>query len=69
MHYLFSGCIHQGRQSWGSPPLPDFGLEDSGGSQVGSWGVVDGSWTGRGRVVKYYYILSCTGSMFESGDF
>jgi len=24
---------------------------------------------GRGRVVKYYYILSCTGSMFESGDF
>ena len=26
------------------------------------------SW-GRGRVVKYYYILSCTGSMFESGDF
>jgi len=27
---------------------------------------------GRGSqegVVKYYYILSCTGSMFESGDF
>ena len=24
---------------------------------------------GRGRVVKYYYILSCTGSMLESGDF
>ena len=24
---------------------------------------------GRGRVVKYYYILSCTGSMFDSGDF
>jgi len=23
----------------------------------------------RGRVVRYYYILSCTGSMFESGDF
>src|SRR6218665_3726094 len=23
----------------------------------------------RGRVVKYYYILSCTGSMFESGYF
>jgi len=24
---------------------------------------------GRGRFVKHYYILSCTGSMFESGDF
>src|SRR6218665_1833663 len=24
---------------------------------------------GRGRVVKYYYILSYTGSMFESGEF
>ena len=24
---------------------------------------------GRGRVVKHYYILSCSGSMFESGDF
>jgi len=24
---------------------------------------------GRGRIVKYYYILSCTGSIFESGDF
>ena len=23
---------------------------------------------GRG-VVKYYYVLSCTGSMFESGNF
>jgi len=23
---------------------------------------------GRGRVVKCYYTLSCTGSMFESGD-
>jgi len=21
------------------------------------------------RVVKYYYVLSCTGSMFESGNF
>ena len=36
----------------------------------GSWGSQGGSW-GRGRVVKYYYILSCrpTGSVFESGDF
>ena len=24
---------------------------------------------GRGRVVKYYYILSCTRYMFENGDF
>jgi len=24
---------------------------------------------GRGVVVKYYYILSCTGSAFVSGDF
>jgi len=38
---------------------PDFG-------QGRSWG---GSQGGRGRVVKYYYTLSCTGSMFESGDF
>src|SRR6218665_3314163 len=27
-----------------------------------------GRWS-RGRIVKYYYILSCTGSMFESGCF
>ena len=27
-----------------------------------------GRW-GCGRVVKHYYILSCTGTMFESGDF
>ena len=32
-----------------------------GGSQGGRWG--------RERVVKYYYILSCKGSMFESGYF
>src|SRR6218665_3561240 len=36
-----------------------------GGSQGGSQG---GRWS-RGRVVKCYYILSCTGSMFESGYF
>jgi len=24
---------------------------------------------GRGRVVKYYYILLCIGSLFESDDF
>ena len=40
---------------------PDFGLEMVG-SQVLSWGC-------RGRVVKYYYILSCAGSMLKSGDF
>src|SRR6218665_2507380 len=37
----------------------------AGGSQGESqWG----RWS-RVRVVKYYYILSCTGSMFESGYF
>src|SRR6218665_1643144 len=35
------------------------------GSQGGSRG---GRWS-RERVVKYYYILSCTGRMFESGYF
>src|SRR6218665_865539 len=30
--------------------------------------VAGGRWS-RGRVVKYYYILSCTGSMFERGYF
>src|SRR6218665_3504220 len=35
------------------------------GSQRGSQG---GRWSRR-RVVKYYYILSCTGSMFESDYF
>src|SRR6218665_636265 len=35
------------------------------GSQGGSHG---DRWS-RGRVVKYYYILSCTGSMFEIGYF
>src|SRR6218665_2561476 len=44
----------------GSRP-PDFG-------QWGRRGVAGGR-GGRGLVVKYYYILSCTGSMFESVDF
>jgi len=43
----------QGRQSWG----------------VGGLRPPDFGQLGRGRVVKYYYILSCTGSMFKSGDF
>jgi len=46
-------------------------------STLGVWGVATpdfgqgsgGVTRGRGRVVKYYYILSCTESMFESGDF
>ena len=46
---------------WGSQP-PDFGLRGRGGVAGGSLG-------GRGRVVKYYYILSCTKTLFESGDF
>src|SRR6218665_2260268 len=36
--------------------------------QILGRGVAGGRWS-RGRVVKYYYILSCTGSMFESGYF
>src|SRR6218665_1267976 len=32
-------------------------------------GVGGGSQGSRGRVVKYYYILLCTGSLFESDDF
>src|SRR6218665_2013369 len=54
----------QGRQSWGvggSRP-PRFWA----GWVVGVAGELQG---GRGQVVNYYYILSCTGSMFESDDF
>jgi len=47
----------QGRQSWGLGARPPQNL---GRGVVG---------VGNGRVVKYYYILSCTGSVFESGDF
>ena len=36
---------------------------------VGVAGVTRGVVGDSGRVVKYYYILSCTGSMFESGNF
>src|SRR6218665_255895 len=48
----------------GGARAPRVGPGGSWGSQRSRWG----SW-GRGRVVKYYYSLSCTGSMFESGDF
>jgi len=54
-------CAHR-RQSWG------FGSRDPLDFGQGVVGVAGGRW-GRGRVVKYYYILSCTGSMFESVDF
>src|SRR6218665_1932222 len=37
------------------------GRGSQGRSQGGRWS--------RGPVVKYYHILSCTGSMFESGYF
>ena len=51
----------QGRQSWG------LGGHDPRFWAGGSWGHKGSceSW----RVVKYYYILLCTGSMFGSGDF
>jgi len=43
------------------------------GCNPGGWGVTTprfwaGGRGGCGRVVKHCYILSCTGSMFESGD-
>src|SRR6218665_3223917 len=59
----FFSITIQGRQSWGlRVATPRFWADGShGGSQGGRWG--------RGRVVKYYYILLCTGSMFESGYF
>src|SRR6218665_2698414 len=52
----------QGLQSggWGSRP-PVLGRGVAGRVAGGRWS--------RERVVKYYYILSCTGSMFESGYF
>ena len=50
------GGVNPGELGGRDPP--DFGQGVAGGSQGG-----------RGRVVKYYYILSCTESMFESGDF
>jgi len=40
--------LSQGRQSWGiegvATPSPILGWGVRGGSQVGSWWVVDGSW-------------------------
>src|SRR6218665_3523726 len=43
-------------------------VPDIGQGVVASWESQVGWQGGRGRVVKYY-ILSCTGSMFKSGDF
>src|SRR6218665_1190009 len=57
------------------PGASILGAEDRNAHSWGGgvvWGVagrVAGGCWGRGRVVKYYYILSCTGSMFESGYF
>src|SRR6218665_3307983 len=61
---LLSHCYPwQGRQSWWlRVATPRFWAGGSpGGSQGGRWS--------RRPVLKYYYILSCTGSMFESGCF
>ena len=52
-HIFASMCRGVNPGGWGV--APDFGHGGRSGS--------------RGLVVKYYYILSCTGSMFESGDF
>jgi len=46
-------------QSWG------LGCHDPPRFLAGGRGVAEG----RGRVVKHYYIFSCTGSMFESDNF
>ena len=51
------------RQSWG------LGVATPQILGRGVVGVPGGSQGDRGRVVKYYYILSYTGSVFESGDF
>ena len=52
----------QGRQSWGLVvAIPQI--------LAGGRRVVAGGRVGRGLVLNYYYMLSFTGSMFESGDF
>ena len=51
---------------WHWNALPDSGASSWGG--LGSRPRDFGQW-GCGWDMKYYYILSCTGSMFESGDF
>jgi len=51
----------------GSRPL-DFGQGVVGGCSAVA-GRTQASRGGRGRVVTYYCSLSCTESMFESGDF
>src|SRR6218665_2355060 len=53
------------RQSWGlgvSRPPRFWHGESWGRRGVGGRGC-------RGRVVKHYYTLSCTGSIFDGGDF
>ena len=56
----------QSWEVWGSR-LPTF---LAGGREgIVARGMVAGGRMGRGRIVKYYYNLSCTGSMFESGEF
>ena len=62
--YLAAASI-RGVNPGGRHPSQILGWRIVGGRRLGR----GGSWTGRGRVVKHYYILSCTGSMFESGDF
>ena len=56
-------CIHVSRGvnpgGWRSRP-PDFGQRVVG---------VAGDRGGHGRILKYYYTLSCAGSMFENGCF
>ena len=55
------GACHR-RQSWRVRGRDPKILDRRGRGIAGDRG-------NRGRVVKYYFILSCAGSMFESGDF
>src|SRR6218665_1962803 len=57
---IMLGEPYHRHQSWG------VGGRDPQILGRGSWGSQGGA-GGLSRVVKYYYILSCTGSMLESG--
>src|SRR6218665_3243 len=67
LSHCYPGASILGAEGRG-PPI--FLVGGGGGGCVFFWGGV--GWGGRRGVVgvvKYYYIFSCTGSMFESGYF
>src|SRR6218665_131554 len=71
LSHCYSGASILGAEGRGPPHFLGGG-GGGGGGGVGGGGRGregrGGRWS-RERVVKYYYILSCTGSMFESGYF